>query len=97
MKVNAFEVLLSIFIVKVLIVPPTMVEAVCLTALLVHHFASKFVKAKNISDELLNEIKEHKDKTNKEIEEIKDVTSKAIQSMEGVKTAINFMSGKKLG
>jgi hypothetical protein len=94
MKVNQYEALLSIFILKVLIIPPSMVEAVCLTVLLAHQIISKHLKNKTINDELLEEFAKLQQETRQDIEHIKKESKQAIDSMDGIKTAINFIGGK---
>lgn len=94
MKVNQYEVLLSVFIIKVLIVPPSLVEAVCLSALLAHQIISRHLKNRTINEELLSEFNKLKEETKQDIEIIRKESKQAIDSMDGIKTAINFIGGK---
>lgn len=85
---------MCIFVFRVIMLSASYADALCLVALLAYHFGDKFVKAKNISQDVLSKLESNAKMTEAKLDVMGQEVHKVRSVVDMLKTTSSFLNKK---
>ena len=83
-------ILACLFVFRVITLSGSYVDAICLTSILGYHLASRVIKDKKLTSEVLVRVEKEREVTQKQMQGLAEEVARARNISEGMKAAVNL-------